>query len=229
MGRGKARTLLERTKVIALHELGQSVAQIVNQTGVPRQTCYDWIRNFRETNKVPEVKKRDCAPRKVTLAHVQTILREIKLFPRTTARLIRSKHASLRELSISTINKIIRWVIQLIKLLEDRARFSSELFSKLTGTDFILYICNDQSRLSWLVVLLSTSTVMLVCRYWSWISLMQADCSSELLISGLRTILSYFCVRNLSMSAATTSLFGDLVACLARDRVASQISLKLVA
>merc|ERR1719499_1200466 len=101
---------------------------------------------------------------------------------------------------------------------EDRARVSSGFFSKLTGTDFILYICDDQSRLSWTsdcwggftwVVLLSTSSDMLVSmlamvsRYLAWISLMQAryaDCSSELLISGLRTILSYFCVRNLSMS-----------------------------
>ena len=108
MGRGKARTLLERTKVIALHQLGKKVPEIMTQTGVPRQTCYDWIRSYRENQKVPEVKKRDCAPRKVTLAHIQTISREIKLFPRTTARLIRSKHASLRELSIWTINKIIR-------------------------------------------------------------------------------------------------------------------------
>ena len=108
MARGKARSPLERNKVIALHELGRSVSQIVTQLGVPRQTCYDWIKIFRETNKVPEVKKRDCAPRKITLANISTISREIRRFPRTTARKIRGKHESLRHLSITTINKIIR-------------------------------------------------------------------------------------------------------------------------
>ncbi len=35
-------------------ELGRSVLLIVTQTGVPRQTCYDWIRSFRENQKVPK-------------------------------------------------------------------------------------------------------------------------------------------------------------------------------
>ena len=69
IARGKARSPLERNKVIALHELGRSVSQIVTQLGVPKQTCYDWIKSFRENNKVPGLRKGTVPPEKL---HWQT-------------------------------------------------------------------------------------------------------------------------------------------------------------
>ena len=110
MGRGKPWDLLTRTKVIALHEIGKSVREIVNQTNVSRATVFEYLRRFRAEQKVPEVKKRDCQPRKVTLGNIRIIASEIKRFPRSTARMIKLKNASLSHLSIRTINRIIRLV-----------------------------------------------------------------------------------------------------------------------
>ena len=109
MGRGRAWNALARTKVIALHQIGTPVSQIVAQTQVSRSTVYEYItRSRQEGNSVPTVKQRDCPPRKVTLANIRTISVEIKKFPRTTARIIKAKHPSLGHLSVRTINKIIR-------------------------------------------------------------------------------------------------------------------------
>ena len=110
MPRGRAWSLEVRARVIALLELGRTAAQIIQQLQLPRQTVYDYIRRYRATGRIPTVKKRDCPPRKVTLANIATVSSEIKRFPRTTARLIRAKHQSLSHLSISSINNIIRWV-----------------------------------------------------------------------------------------------------------------------
>ena len=94
--------LVQRGRIVGLHEAGMSISAIANEVGMKRDTVSRWIKRWNESGDLRDKPRSGC-PRKTTREQDEAIANEARNQPITNARII--KNVLNIDVSLKTIRR----------------------------------------------------------------------------------------------------------------------------